>query len=207
MSTSRWTVVRTGAVVALAAAWLSLPSAALAHENQVIRLGSFFGGFLHPVLGLDHFIAMMSVGIVSSMLGGSAIFTVPGLFVAAMAIGGAVGRIGIGLGTGAIETGIAVSVVLLGAAMAVDRRLPVRAVMAAVAFFGFFHGYAHGAEIPEIAGPVAYAAGFLIGTAMIHLVGVLIGEIARHYSAGRSVLRAGGAGFVAIGALFLGGVL
>ena len=192
----------------LAAAWLALlPALAMAHENQVIRLGSFWGGFLHPVLGLDHFLAMVSVGIVSSMVGGRAIFTVPGLFVVMMAVGGVAGRFDLGLGSTAIETGIALSVVLLGAAMAADRKLPVRGVMGAVVFFGFFHGYAHGVEIPDIAGPAVYAGGFLLGTALIHLLGVLVGEIARRYGSGRVVLRSLGAGFVAIGVLFLGGVL
>ena len=191
----------------LAALWVAVPTVAYAHENQVIRLGSFWGGFLHPVLGLDHFLAMVSVGIVSSMIGGRAIFTVPGLFVVMMAVGGAAGSADIGLGTAAVEIGIATSVVLLGTAIAADRSLPVRAVMAAVVFFGFFHGYAHGSEIPDIAGPAVYATGFLLGTTLIHLTGVLVGEISRRYSSGRIVLRLIGAGFVVIGVLFLVGVM
>ena len=60
-----------------------LPDIALAHENQVIRFGSFLGGLTHAVLGLEHFLAVVGVGIVSSMIGGRAIWTVPGMFVAA----------------------------------------------------------------------------------------------------------------------------
>ena len=180
---------------------------ALAHENQVIRFGSFLGGLTHPVLGLDHFLAMVSVGIVSSMLGGRAIWTVPSLFVAMMAVGGVVGRADIGLGGTAIETGIAISVIALGLAIAADRKLPVRVVMGAVVFFGFFHGYAHGVEIPNIARPAVYAGGFLLGTALIHLLGVLVGEMTKRYGRGRMVLRFVGAGFVVIGALFILGVM
>ena len=80
-------------------------------------------------------------------------------------------------GETAIETGIAVSVIALGSAIAADRQLPVRAVMGAVVFFGFFHGYAHGVEIPNIARPAVYAGGFLLGTALIHLLGVLVGGL------------------------------
>ncbi|NND04113.1 MAG: HupE/UreJ family protein [Acidimicrobiia bacterium] len=180
---------------------------ALAHENQVIRFGSFLGGFTHPVLGLDHFLAMVSVGIVSSMLGGRAIWTVPSLFVVMMAIGGAFGRADIGLGETAIETGIAVSVIALGLAIAADRKLPVRVVMGAVVFFGFFHGYAHGVEIPNIARPALYAGGFLLGTALIHLLGVLVGEMTKRYGRGRVALRVIGAVFVVIGVLFIAGVM
>lgn len=186
---------------------VGLSEVALAHENQVIRLGSFFGGLLHPVLGLDHFLAMVSVGIVSSMVGGRAIWTVPGLFVIMMGVGGLAGASNMGLTPAAIEIGIALSVILLGLAIALDRSLPARAVMIAVVFFGFFHGYAHGAEIPEIAGPVVYASGFMLGTALIHLTGVVIGEVARRYSAGRLVLRGVGGAFVILGILFLIGVM
>lgn len=186
---------------------LILPGVALAHENQVIRFGSFLGGLTHPVLGLDHFLAMVSVGIVSSMIGGRAIWTVPSLFVAMMAIGGGLGRADLGVGAGAIEAGIAVSVIALGLVIAADRRLPVRIVMGAVVFFGFFHGYAHGVEIPNIARPLVYASGFLLGTALIHLLGVLVGEMAERYVSGRLVLRALGGAFVVVGALFIVGVM
>lgn len=196
------TVVATaGAIVVV------MSEVASAHESQVIRLGSFFGGLLHPVLGLDHFLAMVSVGIVSSMIGGRAIWTVPSLFVAMMAIGGGLGRADLGVGAGAIEAGIAVSVIALGLVIAADRRLPVRIVMGAVVFFGFFHGYAHGVEIPNIARPLVYASGFLLGTALIHLLGVLVGEMAKRYVSGRLVLRALGGAFVVVGALFIVGVM
>ena len=183
------------------------PAVALAHENEVIRLGSLLGGFLHPVLGLDHFLAMVSVGVVSAMVGGRAIWTVPGLFVLMMGVGGLLGRVDVGLGSTAVEIGIALSVVLLGIVIVLDKRLPVRIVMVAVIFFGFFHGYAHGVEIPTVARPATYAAGFLIGTAIIHLLGVLIGEIAKRYSSGRLVLRIASSGFVILGGVFLLGAI
>ncbi len=195
-----------GGLVAVAAVLLAADPA-FAHEDQVIRLGSFFGGFSHPVLGLDHFLAMVSVGIVSSMLGGRSIWIVPATFVGMMALGGLGGWIGIGLGGSAIEGGIAVSVVLLGAAIAADRSLAARWVLGAVVFFGFFHGYAHGAEVPEIARPLVYALGFLLGTAFIHLIGVVVGEVARRYVRGRAVLRVVGAGFVVFGLMFITGVM
>ncbi len=199
---------RLGLVAAITVALVVLaPAAGIAHENQVIRFGSFLGGFTHPVLGLDHFLAMLSVGIVSSMIGGRAIWTVPSLFVAMMAVGGLLGRADLGIGGIVIETAIALSVIFLGGVITADRRLAVRAAMTAVVFFGFFHGYAHGVEIPNVARPVVYALGFLTGTALIHLAGVLIGEVARRYGRGRNVLRLAGAGFVLIGAMFILGVL
>ncbi len=188
-------------------AWLLLVEPAAAHEQQVIRFGSFLGGFTHPVLGLDHFLAMVSVGIVSALLGGRSIWVVPGLFVLMMTVGGIAGRLDLGLGMGAVEAGIGVSVVALGVAIAADRSLPVRAVMGAVVFFGIFHGYAHGVEIPSVARPGLYILGFLSGTIVIHLLGVLIGEVAKRYARGRVVLRVLGGLSAVTGALFLLGVL
>ncbi|NND85312.1 MAG: HupE/UreJ family protein [Acidimicrobiia bacterium] len=188
-------------------AWLLATEPAVAHEQQVIRFGSFLGGFTHPVLGLDHFLAMVSVGVVSAMLGGRSIWVVPGLFVTAMTVGGLLGLVDLGIGMGLIEGGIGISVVLLGAAIAADRSLPVKLVMGAVIFFGAFHGYAHGVEIPSVARPVLYILGYLSGTIMIHLLGVLIGEVAKRYARGRLVLRVLGGASAVVGALFLAGVL
>lgn len=175
---------------------------ALGHENQVIEYGSFLAGLTHPVLGLDHLLAMVSVGIVSTIIGGRAIWTVPGTFVMMMAVGGLVGWAGLDVPAQLVELAIAASVILLGGAILLDRQLPVAGAMAAVAFFGFFHGFAHGSEIPEIADPLVYALGFMLGTILLHLTGVLVGDMAKRYQHGMLVLRAAGAVFVAIGAVF-----
>jgi urease accessory protein len=191
----------------LGLAWLTLASPVAAHANEVIRFGSFLGGVTHPVLGPDHLLAMLSVGILSTQIGGRAILTVPATFVAFMAIGGAFGILIGGIPMVAIEFGIAASVLVLGAAIAGGRRLPVHVAMGAVAIFGSMHGYAHGVETPTIAEPALYALGFLIGTAAIHLLGVLIGEVALQYQTGPRALRVGGATIALLGALFLAGVI
>lgn len=198
-------MARLGVLVVLFLAVTAPP--ALAHENQVIQFGSFLGGLLHPVLGLDHFLAMVSVGIISAFIGGRAIWTVPATFVAMMGVGGLAGSNDLGITSGFVELSIALSVIGLGAVIALDKSLRTSIAMAAVAFFGFFHGYAHGLEIPEIARPLVYASGFLLGTALIHLLGVLIGDMSRRYAAGRPVLRVVGGLFVLTGALFIGGVI
>ena len=150
---------------------------------------------------------MVSVGIVSALIGGRAIWTVPATFVVMMGVGGVAGYADIGLSSSAVEVGIAVSVILLGGVMALDQTLDIRIAMLFVAFFGFFHGYAHGQEIPDIAEPAVYALGFISGTILIHLLGLLIGEVAIRYPYGRPVLRVVGGVFIVIGALFLLGVL
>ena len=89
-----------------------LPS--LAHAHVVGGEGGFLSGLTHPVLGFDHFLAMLSVGILSSQIGGRAIWTVPSTFVAVMAIGAFIGINNIGLPL--VEYGIALSLLALGIA-------------------------------------------------------------------------------------------
>ena len=158
----------------------AIPGTAYAHPGDpTIEYGSFLAGLTHPVLGLDHFLAMLSVGIISAQIGGRAIWTVPTTFVVVMGFGGLIGANFPGFTL--VESGIAVSVIVLGTVIAIERKLPIVVAMVAVAFFATFHGYAHGIEIPDTSRPMVYAAGFLTGTALIHILGVFVGDIPRHY--------------------------
>ncbi len=188
--------LKTAALSILCLAW-----PVLAHDGAVLPYGSFMAGITHPVLGADHFLAMVSVGVVSAQIGGRAIWTVPATFVSVMALGGLLGMQDVGLG--AIEFGIAFSVLVLGGAIAADKRMPVAVAMAAVAVFAVFHGYAHGGEMPQVAEPVRYAAGFLMGTAMLHVTGLVIGDISQHYERGKQALRAAGSVIAVLGCVFL----
>lgn len=155
-------------------ALLCLPSTAYAHVGSEAGAG-FVAGLLHPVFGIDHFLAMLSVGIVSAQLGGKKIFTIPALFVISMIVGAVAGVRGQAWPFG--EVGIAVSVVVLGMAIAtVKEHGDGWAVMAVVALFGSLHGHAHGLELPQAADPVYYAAGFVTSTTLIHLLGVAVGH-------------------------------
>jgi len=186
-----------------AAMALLLAGTAFSHDGTTLPYGSFLSGLTHPVLGLDHFLAMVSVGVLSAQIGGRAIWTVPATFVVVMAFGGLLGWIDVGLS--AIEIGIAFSVLALGTAIALDRKVPVVAAMSAVGVFAVFHGYAHGAEMPVVAQPVTYALGFMTGTAFLHLAGVVIGDISQQYERGKIALRAVGLGIAGTGAFFLVG--
>lgn len=196
--------IRPALACCLPALCLLVALPAVAHEGSSLPYGSFIAGLAHPVLGIDHFLAMVSVGIVSAQIGGRAIWTVPGTFVGVMALGGVLGFLDVGLT--AIETGIAFSVLALGIAIAADRKLPVVLAMVAVGIFAVFHGYAHGAEMPTLAGPVRYAAGFMTGTTLLHVAGVLIGDISQHYARGKVLLRVAGGAIAGVGALFLVGL-
>jgi len=175
------------------------PDVSHAHMNQ--GDGGFMAGLSHPVLGFDHLLAMVSVGILSAQMGGRAIWTVPLTFVSVMAVGGVLGIKGTGLP--GVEYGIAVSVAVLGISLAMEKKLPMILTMIFVGFFALFHGHAHGAEMPSLAKPAFYALGFITGTAGIHIVGVLIGLISRRTSKGAEFLRFVGAGIAGIGIYIL----
>lgn len=183
---------------AVAAGALAAASPALAHTYGVH--GSGFGaGFAHPLGGLDHILAMVAVGVWAAQIGGRAMWLVPTAFVAAMIGGGAIGMAGVPLPM--VELGIVASVVLLGALIALQSRLPLPLTMALVALFALFHGHAHGLEAPTAAAPLLYAAGFTLATALLHGAGVGLALAVSRLSSIRAVRLAGGA--IAAGGLAL----
>ncbi|MCJ2108461.1 HupE/UreJ family protein [Methylobacterium sp. E-041] len=154
-----------------------LPQAALAHPGHGEAAG-LVHGFLHPVSGADHVLAMVAVGLLAALRGGRALWALPAAFLALMAAGAGLGMAGVevsGLGLPVAETGIALSVVAFGLAAAFGLRLPVAALGALVGGFAAFHGYAHGAEMPETASGLVYSLGFLAGTALLHAAGLGLG--------------------------------
>ncbi|RWY64594.1 HupE/UreJ family protein [Rhizobium leguminosarum] len=161
--------LKTG-LFALAAA--ALPAVAYAHTG-VGQTSGFMHGFSHPISGLDHILAMVMVGIFAFQLGGRAVWLVPATFVLVMAVGGGLGIAGVNLPF--VEVGIALSVIVLGAIVALNVKAPTAVAMGIVGLFAIFHGHAHGAEMPEDAGGAAYAAGFMIATALLHAAGLGLG--------------------------------
>ena len=156
----------------LALAALLAPSAALAHTGIGAHGAPFVSGLLHPLLGPDHLLAMVAVGIFAAMTGGRAVVAYPASFVAAMLVGGFLGFGGAALPV--IEPTILASVIVLGLAIACALRPPLPLACAAIALFGAAHGYAHGLEAPALGG-LPYAAGFVIATASLHGLGLALG--------------------------------
>ncbi|WP_371992208.1 HupE/UreJ family protein [Shewanella sp. 10N.286.54.B9] len=177
--------------------FLALP--AQAHELH--SGGGFISGFNHPVLGFDHLLAMICVGLLSTRLGGRAIWTVPAIFVLFMLFGGIIGLLSIPIPF--VEFGIAASVLLLGLALAIDKKLPQWLVMAFVAIFAIFHGHAHGVEMPQLAKPALYVLGFICGTSAIHIVGVILGIAMQQKDPKNRMVRSSGGAIALVGGYLL----
>ncbi|MBV7409718.1 HupE/UreJ family protein [Maritimibacter sp. DP1N21-5] len=177
-------------------------SAAMAHTDGDV--GGFVSGFTHPILGWDHVIAMVAVGLWGAFLGKPAIWILPVVFPLVMALGGALGVMGVPLP--AVEAGIALSGVVLGLLIAFAVRAPLWVAGVIVGIFAIFHGHAHGTELPDAANPFAYGIGFVIGTGLLHLAGIALGLLVG-FTAGRVVVRAAGAAIAAVGGAFLFGLV
>ncbi|MCR4299727.1 MAG: HupE/UreJ family protein [Gallionella sp.] len=154
------------------AALALLPSFAYAHVS-IAEAGGFLHGLMHPASGLDHVCAMLAVGLWAAQTGGRSVWAVPLTFVSVMALGSVLPILGIGLPF--VEQGIALSVLLLGVLIAATVRLPLWLGSAMVGLFALWHGHAHGAEMLELASGAEYAFGFVLMTALLHVIGIAFG--------------------------------
>jgi urease accessory protein len=183
--------------IALATAFfLGSFAPALAHTPGAAEAG-LAAGFAHPLLGPDHLLAMIAVGLWASQLGGRALWLVPASFVTVMAAGAGLGMV---TALPAVELGIIGSLVVLGALVAFAARLPAAVGAAIVGAFALFHGHAHGAEMP-VGASALHALGFVAATALLHGIGVAAGLYSRDTAAW--LVRAGGAAVAATGLVLL----
>src|SRR5690348_11217604 len=189
------------AAVAVAILALALLAAEPASAHSVGGSAAGFGaGFLHPLSGFDHLLAMVCVGIWGAELGAPAIWLLPIAFPLIMALGGALGVLGVPLP--ASELLIAVSVVVLGTLVASARKVPLAVALAIVAVFAIAHGHAHGVELPNSADALAFTVGFVLATGLLHLAGIAIGVLTR-WQTGVVAVRACGVAVAVAGCFFV----
>lgn len=181
----------------------ALAEPAFAHSSGGYG-GGFMSGFTHPILGWDHVAAMVAVGLWGAFLGSPSIWILPVVFPLVMAIGAMLGILGIPIP--AIETGIAMSAVVLGLMIALAVKAPIWVSAVLVGAFAIFHGYAHGTELPASANVFAYAVGFVLATGMLHLFGIAFGHLIK-WPAGRVAVRGAGGVISLAGIAFLAGVV
>jgi urease accessory protein len=188
-----------GILSAAAAAVACAGAPAFAHEQGGVA-GGLASGLLHPLTGIDHMIAMVAVGIWGAQLGPPAIWLLPVTFPLVMAFGGVAGVLRLPLPLP--EVAIALSALVLGAAVAARARVPFAVAAVVVGVFAIFHGHAHGMELPRAANALAYGAGFVIATGLLHVSGIAIGTLSR-WPAGARVIQGLGAAIAVLGGYFL----
>ena len=161
----------------------------LAHEGA-----SLSAGFVHPLFGWDHVLAMLAVGLWAAQQRGQAVWRLPLVFVLLMTVGAI--TTGAGLVLPAVETGIATSLLVLGLLLAFAVRPPAAFGMALVGLFALFHGVAHGVEMSQAASALTFALGFILATTLLHLLGIHLGRLCQGELTTR-LLRIGGSGIAA----------
>jgi len=178
---------------------LALPSFAHAHIGTAEASG-WMHGLSHPFGGLDHICAMIAVGLWAAQMGGRALWRVPLAFVSVMMLGGLLGMAAIPVPF--IDAGIGMSLLVLGVLIAAAVRLPLSVSIAMVGVFALFHGYAHGAEMPQSVSGLGYAAGFTLATALLHASGMGIALFLKHLGRVKLLRATGGAVAVCGGYFF-----
>lgn len=182
---------------------LMMTGPVLAHTETGDTSG-FLSGFFHPLFGLDHVVAMVAVGLWGAFLRAPAIWLLPIVFPLVMALGGALGIAQIEVPD--VETGIALSAVILGLCVAFAFKPPLWVAAIIVGAFAIFHGHAHGTEMPDAANAMSYALGFVIATGSLHLCGIAFGALAR-WPSGTVLVRSAGGLIAVAGGAFLSGVM
>ena len=178
---------------------IAIPATVHAHLGHGISDVS--AGLMHPLLGADHLLAMVAVGLLGAQLGGRSRWAVPAAFVGSLAVGAVLG--GAGLAVPALEHGVALSVLVLGAILAFALRLSLPVAAGLMAVCGLFHGAAHGVEMPADATGALYGAGFIAASIALHVAGVALGQSAIQTSRASWVRYAGATVAVIATGMFL----
>lgn len=177
---------------------------AFAHPGHSDGSG-FAAGFLHPLSGLDHLLAMIAIGILAGSYGGWALVSIPAAFLALMAAGGAIGMSGIAIP--GVDWAIALSVLVFGGLITSWTKFSSSVVAALAGTFAIFHGAAHGTELPATMDPLAFGTGFMVATTFLIAVGVSLCHMSVRLAAHDNKLRKLGGGATALsGALLLANV-
>lgn len=183
-------------------AGLLLATTAQAHPGHGSE--DFSYGFLHPVMGLDHLLAMLAVGVWAMQTGGRSLWVIPLSFLSMMLAGGLLGMQGPAIEM--VELGIAGSVLVLGALILWSKRLPVAVSISLAGVFALCHGYAHGAEMQPDLGSTIYSAGFMVATAVLLGIGIAFSALATRGIAQMGMRITGGTVAV-VGAAMLAGIV
>lgn len=181
-------------LVPAAAALLAFPAFAHVDPSHGFGLGA---GLAHPLLGADHLLALLATGIWVAQQQVRMRWLLPALFVLSIGLGTVAGQSG--LAFPALEMGLAMSVTLTGLLSVFLLRLPLGSAGLLLSLSGLLHGFVHGLEMPSAAQFPSFAAGLLLSSACLLVLGVVLGSRIQQL-VGRKGLRAAGASFVIVGA-------
>ena len=141
--------------------------------------GGLLSGIFHPIMGLDHLVVIIGVGIWGYKMSKPSIWVLPLAFITAMLTGAIIGTMAMPLYS--VEIVIAFSGIFLGLLIAMDEDFPLWISIPVVVTFALFHGFAHGVETPEGATTVIYMLGFLSAASLLMIFGIAIAKLLKKY--------------------------
>ncbi|PPB80805.1 urease accessory protein [Albidovulum inexpectatum] len=186
-----------GSVIPLALAGPAWAHAGLHHDQS-----SLVAGLLHPIGGTDHLLAMIAIGLWAAISGGRTMLALPASFLASMTAG--FGLALAGVAPPMVEPAILGSLMVLGTLVALSVRLPDAYACALVAPMGLAHGIAHANELGGSSAPV-FLVGFIVTTALLHLVGLIAGAVLARPGATLATRATGGIVCILGGSLIIAG--
>ena len=165
----------------------SVASAHALHDSGA----SFFAGFAHPLLGLDHVLAMLAIGLGASQMLMRSAWPVPAAFAVAITAGALLAPSMIPAPV--LEWLVVGSVCALGLLVLSKQHVRMGYGYAVITVFAFVHGAAHAVEQPAEFSTVAYLAGVLLASTALQIVGAAIASLLKHNArvAGLPLIAAG----------------
>jgi urease accessory protein len=164
---------------------LTLTATTASAHTGTHDINGFLSGFSHPFMGLDHLLVMLGVGLLASRLNQLNASLTIAAFLSFMGIGAGLALAGFEMQN--VEIGILLSVLMTGLLLGTTRQLHSALIGTLVASFALFHGFAHGAEMPQAAEPMNYAFGFLLATALLHAIGLSLGALLNKHQLGLKI--------------------
>lgn len=148
----------------------------LAHEgglHHALFHNSLVAGFMHPLTGMDHLVAMLIAGALLANAARSQFAVCTIVMLLALLSGTALGAL---FGAyAAIELLVMSSCFILSGVLLVKHRYEITAKSACALLCSFFvaHGWAHGAELPS-ENIMLFISGFLLAAIMLFALGMLL---------------------------------
>jgi urease accessory protein len=146
---------------------------AQAHIVTAESMG-LISGLVHPLTGIDHILAAVAVGLWAALSGGASTRSVAAVFLVMLGLGAVAGFAGIPLAL--VEPALALSLIAVGALIALRVCVTRVTGLAVAGGFAFFHGYAHTMGLPVTANAVWYGLGLLLSTALLLVSGIALGR-------------------------------
>lgn len=132
----------------------------------------FLSGMAHPLSGLDHMLAMITLGFWAGALGGRAVWRLPQTFLSAMVLGVVLAELKFNIPVSEAMTVASTGLISVLALLRLE--LPNVFFLTLVSLLAVVHGYAHAVDLSMRTSFLSFGAGFLAATAVLLLGGILL---------------------------------